>query len=47
METGFRGPNVYTLTHWHSDPAEGGSDPFLHANSLRHGEAETSFPNSP
>ena len=47
METGLRGPNPGTLSHCHSDPAEGCSDPFLDANSLRHGEAETSFLNSP
>ena len=46
METGFRGPNCLTLSHCHSDTAEGCSDPFLDANSQRHGESETSFPNS-
>ena len=47
MAIGFRGPNPWTLSHCHSDPAEGCSDPFVDANSLRHGESETSLPNSP
>ena len=46
METGFTGPNPWTLSHCHSDPAERSSDTFLDANSLRPGVSETSFPNS-
>ena len=47
IETGLRRPNTCTLAHCQPDPAEGCSDWFSVANSLRHGESETSLPKSP